>query len=278
MLQSGSTPDEVYRDLWDTINSGEVWRGNFKNRKKNGELYWEAAIISPVKNEQGETINYIAIKDDITERKKSEERISSLLQEKELLLRETHHRVKNNMNTVYGLLYMQADEVKDPVSRTILKDAACRVQSMMLLYDKLYQSENINELNIKDYIPPMIEEITGIFDPRIPVKRKIIVDDIVLNAGTISALGIIINELITNSMKYAFDNVSEGLIHLEVTQKDNEVTVIYQDNGPGLPESFSFDDSEGFGMQLIKMLVQQIKGTIEIKKGESGRIIIRFRN
>jgi PAS domain S-box-containing protein len=278
MLQSGSTPDVVYRELWDTINSGEVWRGNFQNRKKNGEKYWEFATIAPILNQQGETINFMAIKEDITERKKAEERISTLLQGKELLLKESHHRVKNNMNTVYGMLYMQAEELEEQKSRSIIKDAAWRVQSMMLLYDKLYQSESINELNIKDYIPPLIEEIAGIFDPRVQVKRKIIVDDIVLNAKTISALGIIINELITNSMKYAFNNVSDGLIYLEVAQKDNEVTVIYHDNGPGLPESFSFDDSEGFGMQLINMLVRQINGTIEVEKGESGRIIIRFRN
>jgi len=206
---------------------------------------------------------------DITERKEFENRIR-------ILLKETHHRVKNNMNTVYGLLYMQADELDDPESRSIIKNAALRVQSMMLLYDKIYQSESINELNIKEYLPPLIDEITGIFDSRVPVNTEINVEDIVLNAKTISAVGIILNELITNSMKYAFGSVSEGLIHLEVTRKGNEVTVFYYDNGPGLPESFSFDDSAGFGMQLVNMLVQQLKGTIKTEKGESARFIIRF--
>ena len=236
-------------------------------RRENGELRW-GSYGSNIIDINGEKSLLVVI-DDITDRKKAEDKI-------QILLNETHHRVKNNMNTVYGLLYMQADEVEDPQSRSIIKDAAWRVQNMMLLYDKLYKSDNIHELNIKDYLTPLIEEIAGIFDPRIPVKRDIDIEEIVLNAKIISALGIIINELITNSMKYAFKNVSEGLIHLYVTRKDNEVTLIYFDNGPGLPESFNFENSPGFGMQLLKMMFQQIKGTIEVDKGESGRFTIRF--
>ncbi len=276
ILQSGYTPVAVYSELWNTINSGKVWRGKFQNRKKNGELYWESAIIAPILNDQGKVINIMAIKDDITDMKKSEESISLLLKEKELLLKETHHRIKNNMNTVCGLLYLQAEELSDPISKGIIKEAASRVQSMMVMYDKLYRSENHYEMNVSDYLPSLIDEIIRIFDSRIPVKKDIHVDDVVLSAKALSSLGIIINELITNSMKYAFGNVSEGLISLSLREKDDKVTVFYSDNGPGLPESVNFDNSTGFGMQLIAMLINQLGGDIRIERGEGAMFVFEF--
>jgi len=276
ILQSGYTAVDVYSELWNTINSGKVWRGKFQNRKKNGELYWESAIIAPILNDQGKVINIMAIKDDITDMKKSEESISLLLKEKELLLKETHHRIKNNMNTVCGLLYLQAEELSDPISKGIIKEATSRVQSMMVMYDKLYRSENHYEMNVSDYLPSLIDEIIRIFDSRIPVKKDIHVDDVVLSAKALSALGIIINELITNSMKYAFGNVSEGLISLSLTKNDSRVTVVYRDNGPGFPESVDFENSTGFGMQLIAMLINQLGGDIRIERGEGVMFVFDF--
>jgi len=209
-------------------------------------------------------------------RKQNEDKIRALLQEKELLLKETHHRVKNNMNTVRGLLYLQAEELSDPISKGIIKEAASRVQSMMVMYDKLYRSESHHEMNINDYLPSLIDEIIRIFDSRIPVKTDTTVDDVVLSAKALSALGIIINELITNSMKYAFDTLDEGLISLSLTHKNNKVTVVYRDNGPGLPESINFEDSTGFGMQLIAMLINQLGGDIRIERGEGTRFVLEF--
>ena len=209
-------------------------------------------------------------------RKQNEDKIKALLKEKELLLKETHHRVKNNMNTVYGLLYMQSEELSDPVSKSIIMEAASRVQSMMVMYDKLYRAEDQHEMNVNDYLPSLVDEIIKIFDSRIPVKAEINVDDIVLSAKALSALGIIINELITNSMKYAFDHLNEGLISLSLRVKENQVTVVYSDNGPGIPESVDFDNSTGFGMQLIGILVQQLGGSIKIERDEGTRFILEF--
>jgi PAS domain S-box-containing protein len=209
-------------------------------------------------------------------RKQNEDKIRALLKEKELLLKETHHRIKNNMNTVHGLLYLQAEELTDPVSKGIIKEAAMRVQSMMVMYDKLYRSESHHEMNINDYLPSLVDEIIRIFDSRIPVKTDIHVDDVVLSAKVLSTLGIIINELITNSMKYAFGTLKEGLISLSMTMNDNTVIVVYRDNGPGLPESVDFDNSTGFGMQLIGMLVNQLGGSIRIDRGEGTRFILEF--
>ena len=123
----------------------------------------------------------------------------------------------------------------------------------------------------------LIDEIVKVFNPRVPVKTDIRIDDIILNSNSISALGIIINELITNSMKYAFNNTSEGLIFLSICENDKMVNLVYGDNGPGFPESFSFSNSDSFGMELVDMMVKQLGGSIDITKGERGKVMISFR-
>jgi two-component sensor histidine kinase len=214
--------------------------------------------------------------EDITMRKQNEERIKSLLDEKELLLKETHHRIKNNMNVVYSLLQLQANRVDDESGKGVLDDAAGRVQSMAVLYDKLYRSDIQHELSIKDFLPSLVEEIIAVNTAPVSVKTDIRIDDIVVSAKILSSLGILLNELITNSMKYAFKNSSGGMIRITAERKDNEITITYCDNGIGLPETVSLETSTGFGMQLISMLVSQIKGTIEITRDHGTGFVIRF--
>ena len=277
------TLDELLQLTVMEISPAEVWENMeeiIDELMRNGEMIFESkhvrkdgsiftVEISAILFKDGERKIVLSHCRDITERKDAEDKII-------LLLKETHHRIKNNMNTVYGLLYMQAEELSDPVSRNIIMDAATRIQSMMVLYDKLYRAEDQHEMNVNDYLPALVDEIISIFDSRIPVKTDINVDDIVLSAKVISTLGIIINELITNSMKYAFNSTNEGLIVLLFTEKENKVAIVYRDNGPGIPESVNFENSTGFGMQLIGMLVNQLGGEISIDRGEAGGIIINF--
>ncbi len=276
ILSSGNTPAVVYNELWGTITSGQVWRGNFQNKKKNGELYWESAIISPIINDNGDISNYIAIKEDITERKKSEEKIKSLLDEKELILKEVHHRIKNNMNTIKGLLFLQADTLTEPSAVAALQDAESRVESMMLLYDKLYRSSDVMELSIKKYLPELVDEIIGNFPNKGIVKIEKNIDDFILKTDTLFPLGILINELLTNIMKYAFTGRDSGLITIYASLKDNHAEIIVGDNGIGIPDTINFQKSSGFGLDLVRMLTEQIGGSIRIERGEGTRFVLGF--
>ncbi|MFH2114825.1 MAG: transporter substrate-binding domain-containing protein [Spirochaetota bacterium] len=203
---------------------------------------------------------------DITERRLYEEKIAALLREKELLLKETHHRVKNNMNTVYSLLSLQARAQQDKGIQSILLDAAGRVQGMRFLYDKLYLSENFRELGVRIFFPPLVEEILGVFSPDPPVSTSLDLDDFVLSAKILSPLAIIINEMVTNSVKYAFDGKTDRQVSLQARKKGSTVTIVYGDNGTGLPDSVNLETSTGFGMQLVGILVEQIDGTINIDR------------
>ncbi|MBM9591001.1 PAS domain-containing protein [Leptospira sp. 201903075] len=202
--------------------------------------------------------------------------VQNLLSEKEIILKEVHHRIKNNMGTVYGILNLQADAQSDVNMKGILVDASCRVQSMMTLYDKLYRSRNSVEIDVSEYLPDLIGEIIGIFPEGKLVSKSIQLEKISLTAGMISTLGIILNELVTNSMKYAFKIFSKGEITLQIKKIDNQITCIYGDNGIGIPESINLESSTGFGLELLRILVKQLRGTIQIDRNNGTKFTIKF--
>ncbi len=150
------------------------------------------------------------------------------------------------------------------------------IASMTDITDRKLAEDKL-KLNIGTYLPALIDEIIGVFNLSIHVETDIIIEEFILDAKALSSLGIIINELISNSMKYAFNEQEKGIISISVSKKDNEVEVIYKDNGPGLPESFSMENSAGFGMQLIIILVQQLQGSLNINKEERLEFVIRFK-
>ena len=222
----------------------------------------------------GKPAKLTGIFQDITVSKLAGKEIRNLLQE--IILKEVHHRVKNNMSTIFGLLTTQAVTVNDLAVQSILQDSAGRVQSMMVLYDKLYRSENAGVVSIKDYFPSLILEIINLFPKTKLVKIESELDDIRLNTLVVTPLGIILNELITNTMKYAFSEDMDGLIRVTARQKESLITLIYEDNGKGIPNSISFDKPTGFGLLLIKMLVKQINGTVTMEVKNGTRFIIEF--
>ncbi len=280
----GSPVQNVYYDLRDRENllnilksEGEVVDYELCLKTKWGRPVITSASSHLIFNRSGVPVAVEGSLRDITDRKAVEDRVKALLQEKELLLKETHHRIKNNMNAVYGILYMQSEDVDNPECSGILKDAASRVQSMTVLYDKLYRSADYEELGIADYLSLLVDEVSSIFDSASLVKFELNIDDFIISSKILSSLGIIINELITNSMKYAFKDRADGVIRISASRESNDVTFIYSDNGVGLPDSQSFQNSAGFGMQLVDMMVKQIGGTAEINRDNGTGFIIRFK-
>ncbi|MCJ7587875.1 MAG: PAS domain S-box protein [Candidatus Aminicenantes bacterium] len=237
------------------------------------DIEWYDKILM---NEEGNVIGLLAIGQDITGRKRAEDKIKALLREKELLLKEVHHRVKNNMSSMMSLLSMQSNALKNPEAVAALLEARNRMRSMGVLYDKLYRSENLREMSIKDYLPPLVDEIVGVFPNRGMVKIEKRIDDIVLGVKVLSPLGIIVNELITNAMKHAFTGRKDGLINVSASAKDNRVTLIIEDNGNGIPESVDIENSSGFGLQLVGLLTAQFDGTIRIERRKGTRIVLEF--
>jgi len=216
---------------------------------------------------------------DVDEQKKAQSEIQRLLAEKEILLKEVHHRVKNNMGTIVNLLSLQAGSLKDQAAIDALQDAKSRVQSMAVLYDRLYRSEGFVSVPINEYLGQLVDDIVGMFSLRVPVRIRKEIASFVIDTRKLFAVGIIVNELITNCMKYAFVDREEGEILVSANRQDKQAVLVVADNGRGLPEGFSPGRTGGFGLRLVDILVRQLEGTLTIERSESdggARFVIAF--
>jgi PAS domain S-box-containing protein len=237
---------------------------------------WVQVTYIPVRDRQGKIVSVLVFNIDMNEHKQAEERIKALLEEKELILKEVHHRIKNNMNTINSILALQAGTLCDPAAIAALEDAQSRIQSMVLLYDKLYRSTSFTDISSIDYIYPLVDDIVANFpnSPSVHIEKTI--EEFALSVTKIQPLGILMNELLTNIMKYAFVGRTTGLIRVSASLKSGIVSISIQDNGIGMPESIDFENSPGFGLLLVDTLTKQLNGTIRIERGNGTRITLEF--
>jgi len=205
------------------------------------------------------------LKIEIAERTKSEEEIKRQLAEKETILKETHHRIKNNIASIENLLFLQMESVTNKEALSALQDAAGRVNSMRILYDKLLFSENYTELSTKIYLESLLDTVISLFPEEKNVQLNKQIDDFNIVSKKLFPVGIIINELITNIMKYAFKDMRTCLIQISLKNIENHLTLTIQDNGIGLPAGFDIDKSKGFGLMLVKILAEQLGGSFTIE-------------
>ncbi|MGD9939308.1 MAG: sensor histidine kinase [Clostridia bacterium] len=203
--------------------------------------------------------------------------LAARIEEKDLLLREVHHRMKNNMNTISSLLELQADALDIPEASAALLDAKNRLSSMGLLYDKLYRSENVREMPVADYFPTLIAEVVHQFPNRDKVRVDCGMDDFPLGARNLSTLGIIVNELATNAMKYAFPAGRPGVITATATRAADRVSFVFHDDGIGLAETIDCNHTGGFGLRLVGILIGQIGGSIRIERDGGTRFVMEFK-
>ncbi|MEI6388275.1 MAG: CHASE domain-containing protein [Spirochaetota bacterium] len=194
-----------------------------------------------------------------------------------IVLKEVHHRIKNNMNNMTSLLSLQSERITDPAAIAALDDAGERMQSMSVLYDKLYQSSSFQEMSLGTYLPSLIDAIVANYAGLVSVKVEKNIEAIVLDAQRVQSLGIMINELLTNSMKYAFPRGSEGVIRVSAVLRKGRVVVSVEDNGKGMPVSVDLDNTTGFGMSLVKGLAKQLQAKIALTRGEGTRIVLDFK-
>ncbi len=215
---------------------------------------WYTLRILPYRTLDDMIVGVVITFFNVTEMKHAQDTIEQLLQEKELLLKEVHHRIKNNMGTVMSLLSLQAERLSDRAAAVALQDAINRINTMAVLYDKFYRSEGFESVSLKTYLAPLIEDSLRNYPENTVIAVKGEVGDIFLDARHLFPLGILVNELLTNIMKYAFAGRDRGVITVSASSKERLVTLTVGDDGNGLPESINFENSTGFGILLVGML------------------------
>lgn len=226
--------------------------------------------------EDGRPLMMYGTHTDITQRKLAEEQAKIHLKEKEIILREVHHRVKNNLNTVLSLIALETDMIKDTDAREALVRTAGRIKTMMVLYNKLYKADISGRVALKDYLPDLIAEIIGSFPRKNKISINTWIDDIIVDSRVLSPLGIILYELTSNALKYAFNDRENGIITVNAALNGNMVSFVFSDNGPGIPESVSLENSPGFGLQLAQLLVKQLRGTLALEREKGTCYLIEF--
>lgn len=202
---------------------------------------------------------------DISERKLAENRILESLKEKEVLLQEVHHRVKNNMNVIISLLNLQSRCIRDRDALKVFQDAQGRIKAMARVHEKLYQSGDFTRINIKDYIETLTRDLFQSYnvDER-RISLEVRVSDVSLGLDSLIPCGLIINELVSNSIKHAFHGREKGRISMALGADGPERTLLVSDDGIGLPEEISIDKTATLGLTLVGSLVLQLQGTLEL--------------
>jgi PAS domain S-box-containing protein len=214
---------------------------------------------------------------DITDRKKAEGLLKTSLKEKELLLREIHHRVKNSLQIISSLLLLQASEIDDEEIIEMYKESENRIHTIALIHESLYQSTDISNINFKNYVEILVEDIMHSYNVDTnQIKTMLELCDFELGIETAIPLGLIINELISNSLKHAFNGKGEIRVVLE-KDNDNIYTLTVKDNGIGLPDNFDYENTSSLGLQLVNALVNQIEGKMRVKVNNGTIFQIKFR-
>jgi len=274
--------------------------------KRAGLPVWCRTSLSSVRAPEGMPRYFILVLDDISERKRAEEALAALnaglegrvsertrelkdantallnevyqrsfaedrlklaLHEKELLLKEIHHRVKNNLQIIISLLFLQAKMNDDPATTGALTASQTRVKSMALVHEKLYQSENLGSIDFAGYLQNLVPNLLvayGAENRRIRVN--IAAKDLPLTINTAIPLGLIMNELVSNTLKYAFPDGRDGELSIEGHAEGGTMQITVRDNGIGIPESIDWRDTESLGLHLVQMLTRQLKGSIDLSR------------
>jgi len=268
-LAFGGEPQQF--EFWGIRNNGEVFPKWVRMQK--GIFFGEDALI------------VFAL--DITEQKRTEEELKTSLDEKDTMLKEIHHRVKNNLQVISGLLDLQSSFIGDEQSLRMFEESQNRIKSMALVHELLYGSENLNKVNFAEYVNTLCDQLYQSFAlENHSINLKIdIPDGIFLKIHKAIPCGLIINELLSNAMKYAFpkekldtDNMTKEIVIRLNPSKDNYLMLRVEDNGIGFSDDIDFRNTKSLGLTLVTSLVKQISGVIKLENNGGSKFMIEFKN
>lgn len=285
---------EAHLAQFNTANDGEILTMEYRIKHRNDEWRWifsRDTVFS--RTSDGKVQQILGTATDITERKEAEAKIKASLKQKELLLKEIHHRVKNNLQIVSSLLWLQANTIEDPAVVRLFEDSQNRINSMALVHQKLYGSDDLSRINLGEYLEDLVYYLCESYNINLAdIELQINVEPISLNIETVTPCGTIVTELVSNIFKYAFpdligDRGQEGKISSNKTNavaviqcyqrpEDRKIILIVGDNGVGLPESIDFPKTKSLGLQLVWDLTKQLKATLQLDKSNGTKYQLTF--
>jgi PAS domain S-box-containing protein len=259
----------------ETFADGKVHNSEEEGRLKDGTSWNYLVTSSPMRDEDGNIFAVVEVFKDVTERKRVEGEIKAALAEKEVLLKEVHHRVKNNMQIISSLLTLQSMQTQNKSVQKMLQDSRDRIGSMALIHEKLYRSRDMTRVDFKDYVKDLADSLMDPYKGRIALKMD--VDDVPLGIHLAVPCGLIINELVSNSLKHAFLDEGKGEIEVRLKQSGEMLELAVRDNGIGMPEDLDIKNTVTLGLQLVDTLISQVHGETELNRTDGTEFRIKFK-
>ncbi|MGO9566686.1 MAG: sensor histidine kinase, partial [Desulfomonilaceae bacterium] len=243
----------------------------------SGQIRWVQWTNRAIFDDEGALIAYQAVGRDIDDRKRAEGELKASLREKEVLLREIHHRVKNNLQVISSLLRLQSRYVTHTPSRQLFEASQSRLQSMALIHEKLYTSGNLTDIDFKGYIESLGARLLASSTvPGSQIKLQTEIGAVPVGIDVAVPCGLISNELISNSLKHAFPGQKEGVIGVSFVSYSHEFELVVRDDGVGLPENLDLENAQTLGLRLVNTLVQQLQGHMKVNNADGTEFRIRF--
>jgi len=273
--------EKVYSDLVDDRIT--TYNIEIQIKHKSGKWVHVQILAKAVDHDdKGRAKRIVGVMLDITERKKAEQHIKDSLREKEILLKEIHHRVKNNMQVICSLINLQSDYFRNPNDRMLMRESQDRIHAMAMVHNKLYQSGDFENIDFGDYIKSLMIHLFGVYKVNSNrIKYEIKAENVFLDINLAIPCGLLVNELLTNVLKHAFPSWWEGkgiitvLLH---QRKSQSYELIIQDNGIGIPKNFNILKARSLGLHLVTLLVkEQLNGRIIYKRGKGTTCKISFK-
>jgi len=230
----------------------------------------------PWRDESGAFKGYRGVDKDVTERMQAENELRESLAEKDTLLKEIHHRVKNNLQIISGLLYLQEEQVHDPVALESFRESRNRIASMALVHEELYRATSLSRIRLDDYIRELLPRLFGHAQktPRLTFDCRL--DPVGVPIEQAVPAGLVLNELFTNAYKHAFAGREAGLLRVELREEEKDVVIVVSDDGPGLPKDFAPEGGATLGMQLVVNLTRQLGGSLDVRNHDGAAFTLRF--
>jgi PAS domain S-box-containing protein len=249
-----------------------------KHIRKDGGVFPVLVDVTAVKNTDDQVLYHILSVQDISERKRMEAQAKEAYR-KEVLLKEIHHRVKNNLQTVASMLSLQSEHIKDKKKLSVFTESQNRIRAITLIHEKLYQSSDLSKVGMDEYFESLVDNLVRAYSRR-PSKITTLIDaeENYLGIDTAIPCGLIVSELVSNCLKHAFPKGKKGEIRINLRQKsDRQFSLQVWDNGIGFPQGLDFRHTGSLGLQLVDMFIQQLNGTIEMNNHHGTEYTITFK-
>lgn len=268
------TPEERAAYILGQLERVNEWHGEIETIRKGGERFWSYVSVAGFDHPEHGKV-WLAVQTDIAERKRLEEAILASLEEKEMLLKEVHHRVKNNLQVVSSLFYLQRERVQDEQTRAVLDESRARVQSIALIHEQLYQSTNLAAIDFDAYLRRLCANILSTYDAG-RVDIEIQAEGVVLDIERAVPCGLLVSELVSNALKHAFGG-GPGKVRVR-GRVDGEKQFVFEveDDGVGIPEGLDWRRASSLGLRLVQSLARQLRGAIELDRSRGTRFVLRF--